>query len=86
MAKVIVKARHDAINRWYRVLEMSCDLACQRRIRLWYKHMILLRRAERRRLRNAAAKRIQKFVRGRRLARWAGRRLLFKLETEKRTR
>ena len=32
VAKVIVKARHDAINRWYRVLEMSCDLACQRHV------------------------------------------------------
>jgi hypothetical protein len=78
VAKVIVKARHDAINRWYRVLEMSCDLACQRRIRLWYKHMILLRRAERRRIRHAAARVLQKFVR-QTLARWAGRRLLFKL-------
>ena len=78
VAKVIVKARHDAINRWYRVLEMSCDLACQRRIRIWYRHMILLRRAERRRIRNAAAKRIQKFAR-QRLAVWAGRNLLFKL-------
>ena len=57
---------------------MSCDLACQRRIRIWYRHMILLRRAERRRLRNAAAKRIQKFAR-QRLAVWAGRKLLFKL-------
>lgn len=79
VAKVIVKARHDAINRWYRVLEMSCDLACQRRIRLWYRHMILLRRAERRRIRNAAARVLQKFAR-QRLAVWAGRRLLFKLK------
>ena len=79
VAKVIVKARHDAINRWYRVLEMSCDLACQRRIRLWYRHMILLRRAERRRIRNAAARVLQKFAR-QRLAVWAGRKLLFKLK------
>jgi hypothetical protein len=41
--------------------------------------MILLRRAERRRIRNAAARRIQKFAR-QTLARWAGRRLLFKLK------
>ena len=80
--RIGLKARQDACERWEKVFEMSCDLALQRRIRLWCRNMRLLRAAERRRIRNAAARILQKFVR-QVLARWAGYRLLFRLKRKR---